>query len=571
MATSAIEQEQVPVYAGSELVAFAVVDMPPGIQVYSYVNGVNVTEFTGPTTSGALLGDPITTDQLGSATGFLYIPTTEGKYKFLSGAIRITFGDSPDGIDQCKYLSETTLMNHGLSLVDTEQGGTISLRTTEKFRTDPTGTSGEQDTSQKRLDPLSQTFNIDSSRYPLGVYLTSVSLFFKTKDDKLPVAVELRPMSSGKPSTTEYFSGSFAIKNPEDVNVFDEAAQTVNPTTFYFDHLIYLRPGEYAFCVLTKSDKYEVFSALNGDGKTVKQPFSGRLFKPQNTGEWVGDENEDLAFVLGKAKFETGTATFEMKTRAIAGAEYHKLRLLSTEINFGDSASVEYKVQTKLAGSNERTEFENIVPGVVNSLGERNTAIDEGDITFQVSLTTKNEDVSPMLDKQLMLAQIISNNILPYSQEISSSELKASNGTARTRYISKIVSLQQDFDSNGIEVKVDVNRKLGTDIEVFARVLSRNDNTSQSGIRTRPWVLLPLVSPAEKSYAGTGNSYTQETYRITELGRGLMPYTVTTNVNGVATTTTFDNFAYYQIKVVFYSNNPTYLPKIKNLIATSLL
>ena len=571
MATTAIQQEQIPVYAGSELLRFSVSDMPPSLRVYSYVNGVNVSDFTGPTTSGAQLGDAITTDQLGAASGYLYIPSTQGKYKFLTGEIRLTFGDSPDGIDKCKYLSETILMNHGLNLVDTEHGGTISLRSTEKFRTDATGTSGEADTSQKRLDPLSQTFTIDSTRYPLGVYLTSISLFIKTKDEKLPIAVELRPMSSGKPSTTEYYSGSFAIKNPADVKVYDETAQTVLPTTFYFDHLIYLRPGEYAFCVLTKSDKYEVFSAKNGDGKTVKQPFSGRLFKPQNTGEWVGDENEDLAFVLGKAKFETGTVSFEMKTQSVRGAEYHKLRLLSTEINFGDSASVEYKVQTTIAGTNEKTDYTNIVPGVINNLGERNTVSAEGDITFQVSMTTKNPDISPMLDKQLLAAQIIANNVLPYSQEISNSELKSSNGSARTRYISKIVTLQKDFDSNGIEVKVDVNRKLGTDIEVFARVLSRNDNSSQSGIGARPWVLLPLVSPTEKSYAGTSSAYTQEVYRITEQGRGLIPYTVSSTINGVATDSTFDSFAYYQVKIVFYSNNPTYLPKIKNLIATSLL
>ena len=80
---------EIPVYAGSEMLAFGVAQMPAGIRVYSYVNGVNVTPFTGPTTTGALIGDAIITDQLGSATGYLYIPSTEGKYKFLAGEIRI--------------------------------------------------------------------------------------------------------------------------------------------------------------------------------------------------------------------------------------------------------------------------------------------------------------------------------------------------------------------------------------------------------------------------------------------------------------------------------------------------
>lgn len=563
------KKDEIPVYAGSEILGFTVNDMPPGIRIYTYCNGVHITPFTGPRTSGAVIADPITTDQLGYAEGYLYIPSTEGKYKFLTGELRITFGDSPDGIASCKYLSETILMNHGLSLADTEQGGTISLRTTEKFRTNVAGTSGEEDTSQARLDPLSQTFFVDSSRYPLGVYVTAVQLYIYKKDDKLPISIELRPMSNGKPSTTEYFSGSFSILAPSSIQAYDEATQQAYATVFYFEHPIYLKPGEYALCVLTKSDKYELISAKNGDGKTVKQPFAGRLFKPQNTGEWVGDENEDLTFSIRKAKFNTGTVTFEMQTKDMSTLEYTRMRLLSTEVNFGDTAYAEYQVQTKVAGG-DKNDFVPINPGGMIVLPERNSVSDAGDIKFQVSLTTKNPDVSPMLDKQLFKSQIINPKVLPYSADLSNSELNPNNGTARARYISNIVSLQDGFDSTGIEVKVDVNRKIGTDIEVFARTLAREDRQSASGIKARRWTRLPLAEPTQKSFAGSSDSlYTQETYRVLEPG---LTYTNTANVNSNVTVTgTFENFAHYQIKVVFYSSNPTYLPKIKNLVATSLL
>ena len=94
---------EIPIYAGSEVMSFTVAQMPPNIKIYTYVNGVNITPFTAPVTTGALLGDTITTDQLGSALGYLYIPSTEGKYKFNTGEIRLTFGDSADGIEKCKY------------------------------------------------------------------------------------------------------------------------------------------------------------------------------------------------------------------------------------------------------------------------------------------------------------------------------------------------------------------------------------------------------------------------------------------------------------------------------------
>jgi hypothetical protein len=167
-------------------------------------------------------------------------------------------------------------------------------------------------------------------------------------------------------------------------------------------------------------------------------------------------------------------------------------------------------------------------------------------------------------------AQIFNTKVLPFTQDISDSELRPNHGTARSRYISKVVSLQEGFDSTGIEVKVDVNRKTGTDIEVFSRVLSRKDKGFVNGITNRPWVRVPLIIPAAKSFAGLkDNVYTTETYRLLDPD---LAYTNSSNVaSGVAVTGTYEDFAQYQIKIVFYASNPTILPKIKNLVATSLI
>lgn len=573
MATTEIagnRTSEIPVYAGSEIVSFAVSQMPPNTRIYSYVNGINITPFTGPFTTGATIGDPITTDQLGNAGGWLYIPSGEGQYKFLTGEINITFGDSPKGIDQCKYISETILMNHGLNLVDTEQGGTIALRTTEKFRTDVSGSSAEANQTQSRLDPLAQTFVVDETSYPLGLFVTGINLYFYQKDEALPVGLELRPMLNGKPSTTEYLSGSFVLKNPADVSVYDPATSAAPTTSFTFDFPIFLSPGEYAFCVTTKSDKYLLLSAKTGDGKTVKQPFAGSLFKPQNTGDWIADSTEDLTFLIRKARFATGSTTFEIFTEKLSNFEYNKLRLLSTEVNFGSTATVKYKIQTTEAGSGTKSDFEDIVPGNFAKLGSRRVATAEGDIKIQVTMETKSHDVSPILDRQLLKAQIFNSKILPFTQDISDSELRPNHGTARSRYISKVVSLQEGFDSTGMEVRVDVNRKTGTDIEVFARVLSRKDKGFVNGISNRPWVRVPLVTPAAKSFAGlSDNVFTTETYRLLDPD---LTYSNTANVaSNVSVTGTYEDFAQYQVKIVFYASNPTVLPKIRNLVATSLI
>lgn len=560
----------IPVYAGSEILAFSVAQMPPGIRIYSYVNGQNVTPFTAPTTAGARIADPIFTDQLGTAVGYLYIPSTDGEYKFPSGEIRLTFGDSPNGVEFSKFISETTLYNHGLNLVDTEQGTTVSLRSTEKIRTSVLGTSNEKNTTQKRLDPLSQSFVVDAVKYPLGVVVTGINLFFYKKDDKLPVAIELRPMTGGVPSTTEYFSGSYVVKNPQDVAVYSESGGAPS-TAFTFQHPIFIKPGEYAFCVMTKSDKYELLTAKVGEGRTVKQPFAGTLFKPQNTGNWVGDKNEDLTFIIRKAKFETGTSVFELETPELPGLEYNKFRLLSTEVNFGDTAYATYRIQTTTAGTNQKSEFQDILTNSEPLLRGRMVANSKGDVKVEVSLTTKSADVSPILDKQLIKGMAFRNLVRPYTQEISDSELNPRHGSAVTRYLSKVVALQEGFDSTGIQVQVDVNRKIGTDIEVFARVLGREDKALTSGINDRPFIRLPLVSPTSKSFAGTSDDdFTTETYKILEPELSYS-YSANTFSSNVLTTSYFDTFAYYQIKIVFYASNPVYLPKIKNMIATSLL
>ena len=594
-------------YAAAEIMRFAVSQMPASTRIYIYCNGVDITDFCGPADiSGAKVGDPITTNQLGTASGWLYIPSAEGKYKFLIGEIVLTFSDSSNGVENSKYIAETILYNHGLNVVDTEKGGTIALRTTEKIKTSPLGNTLEVNTTQLRLDPLAQTFFVDPIKYPLGLYLTGVSLFFYEKDPVYPVAVELRQVINGVPSTTEVLSGSFALLNSSDVGTYDDVSGKTAVTNFTFPHIQYLRPGEWAFCVLTKSARYTLLSSKISDpvqlsdaakqyeiikgiasfgtsginneytgtvrppdaavtSTVTKQPFAGRLFRAQNTGDWIGDTNEDLAFVLRKAKFATGSVTVEATSVESENTiEYNRLRLLSTAVEFGDTASVKYSLQTTSAGGREKSEYQEIQPGNNAELDGRKELSQTGDSKILIEITSKSADISPMLDRQLLAAQVFTEYVTDYTAEISASELKSSGGLAKARYISKPVALADGFDSTGLEVKIDVNRQVGTDVEVFCRVLARNDVSVTNGIYDRPWELMPLISPAQKTFAGTDNTvFFTETYRILEPE---LSYTVNTSDGG-----TYEDFAYYQIKVVFYSNNPVYQARLQSLSAISLI
>ncbi len=73
---------------------------------------------------------------------------------------------------------------------------------------------------------------------------------------------------------------------------------------------------------------------------------------------------------------------------------------------------------------------------------------------------------------------------------------------------------------------------------------------------------MPLVTPSEKTFCGTDVVYNTETYRILEPGLG---YTVPTS------SAKYETFAYYQVKVVFYSSNPIYQPRLQSLSAISVI
>ena len=75
---------------------------------------------------------------------------------------------------------------------------------------------------------------------------------------------------------------------------------------------------------------------------------------------------------------------------------------------------------------------------------------------------------------------------------------------------------------------------------------------------------MPLINPDVKTFAGTDEVYSTETYRVLEPDLG---YTAITN-NDIAK---YEDFGPYQVKVVFYSGNPIYQAKLKSLSAISLI
>ena len=153
-------------------------------------------------------------------------------------------------------------------------------------------------------DPLAESFLVESVG---GAFMTSVDLFFKTKDNNLPVSVEIRNMVNGYPGQI-ILPFSTVTKNPADVNV---SADGSTATTFTFPSPVYLEDGkEMCFVVFSNSNEYECFHSRMGEpdvisGETISgQPYGGSLFKSQNSSTWTAEQTDDLKFTLRQAKFD---------------------------------------------------------------------------------------------------------------------------------------------------------------------------------------------------------------------------------------------------------------------------
>ena len=176
-------------------------------------------------------------------------------------------------------------------------------------------------------DPLAQSFIIDTEG---GVFLTSVDVFFASKDDNIPISMQIRAMENGYPSKTILPFSDVSLK-PEDVELSDNAAI---PTRFTFQAPVYIKQSiEYCFVLLSDSNEYTVWISrmgdleIGGDRTISEQPYAGVLFKSQNASTWTADQYEDLKFTIRRATFNTqgGIAKFYNCELGVGNAGTHEL------------------------------------------------------------------------------------------------------------------------------------------------------------------------------------------------------------------------------------------------------
>ena len=331
-------------------------------------------------------GDPIVTDDLGTASGIFVVPAN----RFLQGEREVRIVDVDD------------LDTEGDAIFSEASANFYSNRLEAQFTTLPPpprppapprpprrnfrrGGGG----GKRRRDPIAQTFTVPNDFNTPAVFVSSLDIFFRTRGNN-PIRVFLCEVENGYPNTQNILQGSVKRLKTDDVNVSQDGSVA---TTFTFRHPIkLLTDRQYAFVVKPDLDDpdYDVyFSEIGGTdlitGSAVNfQPFTGIAFLGANESTWSPLQSEDIKFTLKRANFSTGTG----RTRFIPEgrdfiADYEDISYLNnhTSILEGD-----FVYGTTNAESDPTVTVSNVNTSIVGVVSE----IDDIDNTLTIIPSSGN-------------------------------------------------------------------------------------------------------------------------------------------------------------------------------------
>lgn len=276
-------------YMRTRDVAFSAVGLKPQTKVYAFFDNVNVGLYCKQTDKA--YGADMITDVDGNITGTFTIPNNSA-VRFRTGSKQFTLIDNPENVKETSLAyGDANYTAKGILVTRTQ-----SILATQKITQ-----------TVVPWDPLAQSFFVEKDG---GVFLTSIEVYFASKDPNSSITMEIRNMVNGSPGQ-EVVPYSKVTLNPSQVSI----SSTANVATkFKFDSPVYLANGnEYCYVIMSNSNNYNVYIATMGNkviGSNAyisKQPYVGVLFKSQNNTTWTEDQNSDMKFKINIAKFQTDT------------------------------------------------------------------------------------------------------------------------------------------------------------------------------------------------------------------------------------------------------------------------
>jgi hypothetical protein len=290
-------------------------------------------------------------------------------------------------------------------------------------------------------NPLSQSFFVDNVKYPQGIFVTSINLYFRTKspNPNAKVYLQIREMENGLPTRKAIGGATTYVK----ASAITTSTIAANATTFTFDSPVYLLPGvEYCFSVIPEGNRdnfrvwisqlgeYDISNPLNKK-RINKQPAAGTLFTSSNNYRWSVRANLDMKYEIMIAKFNAftpGTAYLENK-ESNTSIDYSSFIANISEMR---PDKTDIGIQTQLTDSSALLSNYISVNNLelVNMSSEKTLLTQSSETTngvksvkFKTSLVTQNPYISPVIDLER-------TQTILYKYGINSSTITTLTGTA---------------------------------------------------------------------------------------------------------------------------------------------
>jgi hypothetical protein len=395
---------------------------------------------TQPDTTSFYSIDRMKTDQSGSVCGIFTVP--EGRFRVGEKLFRLTNSQSGD-LPSSTTNGDATFFSSGL--LQNVQETIISTTVPQIQRTNVVDDRIVTNTitTQRTVtwsDPLAETFLISPVQYPQGVFLSKIRVCFKSKDDTIPVTLQVRPTVNGYPSSSVIYPFSTVSLTPDKVNITDSPSldDPTKFTDFIFDAPIYMQPGEHSFVLLANSNKYEMYVAEIGkqdlvSGRQIsEQPYGGSLFLSQNGSTWTADQNSDMTFRMFRYNFSSNPVNiqFLLDFPDVGATPYDLTHLITSDVTVANTAlGYEFNSETLTAGY---VGYKPITPlsnyDMNDGFGTRILNPETGESTFILSadMQTNNPDVSPIVDIGRIGFLAVHNRI--NNLELSSKDIIVTNG-----------------------------------------------------------------------------------------------------------------------------------------------
>jgi len=400
-------------YMNSRTVAFVAYNLKPNTRVYAFFDDTPVSDSCAPAILNTRLGsdlqsiseaaaasgkpdtvcyrkgnfgDPLVTDSTGALYGMFLIPA--GKFRTGDRQLQIIDQDSLiTGSDAAITRAAATFSASNIAV--SKRTSTITTITPSVRQNNWIDTrTVVENQSYSYVDPLAQSFSLDSAEQQSGVFVTKIDLFFKQKDPKFGLTVVLMAMTNNLPDYTKVLGKRYITSDM--VKISNDASLA---TTFEFEQPIFLNSFDsYAFSIEPEGNSPEYtmwMSEIGGYDVTTgaqvyTNPYAGDAFRSSNAKTWTPLTREDIKFNLYCANFTVGegVATFEN--------DNDDWIVYDDVISRNASASIRVGDQLFLVNSSTNTSvISNTVTGVVESIDEKNTVyrIDSSTGGFNIGST----------------------------------------------------------------------------------------------------------------------------------------------------------------------------------------